>query len=617
MSDSSMRVVNSLVIGTAGHIDHGKTSLVYALTGIDTDRLSEEKRRGISIDLGFAQMALPNGRAVSFVDVPGHERFLRNMLAGAAGMEAVMLIVAANESVMPQTREHLAICRLLGLRHGVVVITKADLATPQQLLQTQMDIQKLAANTFLANAPVAAVSAVTGSGLDELKQLLIQLAEQETSRDRDGILRMPIDRAFAAKGFGTVVTGTVLAGSVSTGETLELHPSQAKVRVRGLQAQHSPVQQAFAGQRLAVNLTGIDQKDVRRGDVLTGAGVLAETRLLDVELNWLDSEALPAARELFTLHVGTAETSVKISLYPPHFARLRLLDGVVALPGDRFVIRRPSPAQTVGGGVIVDAFPKLRLNRAKTLERLKALDRAPLERRIECLVDESSAGRSLLELIQVTGASSAQIHAAAAKHDALVLIAEDRFLTRRWIEAKRNKLLVWLRDFHTANPNAAGAPLAAARLGLDAPIAAVIFKDFSAIRVQGETVALANHHAKFSARDAAALKKIEDAFMAGGFQPPSPSEAIAGSGIDANIARSLLAVLVKTNRLVKLPDDLLFHADVMAHIRSSLAQHKNRKFSVSEFKSWMNISRKFAIPLLEYLDQQRVTRRDGDMRVVL
>jgi selenocysteine-specific elongation factor len=612
-----MRLHNSLVIGTAGHIDHGKTSLVYALTGVDTDRLKEEKRRGISIDLGFAQMRLADGRGISFVDVPGHERFVKNMLAGAAGMEAVMLIVAANESVMPQTREHFEICRLLGLRHGVVVITKTDLATPEQLAQTRMDIQDLVAGSFLAAASVIAVSAMTEAGLDELKRQLMALAAHETGRDRDGVIRMPIDRVFAAKGFGTIVTGTLLAGLIRVGDTLEMHPGQAKVRVRGLQSQHSSVDEAAAGQRLAVNLAGIDQGEIRRGHVLTTAGALAGSRMLDVELHWLEGEPAPAPRELFTLHVGTSETNVKIAFYTPHLARLRLTDEVIAAPGDRFVLRRPSPTRTAGGGVVIDAFAPKRLNRAKTVARLERLHHASIEQRLELLADEGSAGRSLADLVRTTGMSPAQIKTAIGKSDTVLLGGDDKVVSHRWIENKRQALTEWLSDFHRANPNADGAPLAAARLGLDATLSSLIFKDFAAIRVQGESISLAAHKAEFSVKDAAALEKIERAFRMGGFQPPSEIEAMCETGVDPNKARFLLAALLKNSRLVKLPDGLIYHADVIAHIRNSLAQHKGRKFSVSEFKSWMNISRKFAIPLLEYLDQQRVTRREGEVRVVL
>jgi selenocysteine-specific elongation factor len=617
-----MQSLKGLVVGTAGHIDHGKTSLVYALTGTDTDGLKEEKQRGISIDLGFAQMRLPNGPMISFVDVPGHERFVRNMLAGAAGIEAVLLIVAANESVMPQTREHFEICQLLGLRHGLVVITKCDLATPDQLAQTRRDVQQLVAGSFLAAAPVVPVSVVTKAGLDELREKLTDVASRQSERNRNGIARLPVDRSFAVKGFGTVVTGTLLAGSISTGELLELHPGNTKVRVRSLQSRHASVTQGFAGQRLAINLAGIEQHDIKRGYMLAMPGALSGTRLLDVELRWLDMDALPSVREQFILHAGTAELIVRITLHktadqPLRFARLRLKEDVILLPGDRFVIRRPSPAQTVGGGVVLDAFPPRRISRTKTLARLEAISSADVAQRLEILLHESPAGLTLTDLIRSTGIARPPIQAALAANPNLLLATDDRVITRAWIEARRRILLTWLRDFHEASPNAGGAPLAAARLGLDAPLAAIVFKDFPAIRIQGESIALATHRAQFTQQEAAALQKIELAFRAAAFQPPAVAEVLAASGVDAKKARALLESLVKNNRLVKLPDDLVFHTDVVAHIRNSLAQHKGRRFSVAEFKGWINISRKYAIPMLEYLDQQRVTRREGEVRIVL
>ena len=609
-----MHSLTGLVIGTAGHIDHGKTSLVYALTGIDTDRLKEEKRRGISIDLGFAQMQLPDGPVISFVDVPGHEKFVRNMLAGAAGIEAVLLIVAANESVMPQTREHFEICRLMGLRHGLVVLTKCDLAAPAQLAQAKLDVQALVARSFLAQVPVIEVSAVTKAGLPELKHHLAILAAPETGRDKGGVMRLPVDRSFSLKGFGTVVTGTLHSGVITSGETLELLPQNVKVRVRGLQSQHAAVQQAFAGQRVAVNLAGIDQQAIARGDVLVSGGLLTATRLLDVDLHWLDVESPPSPRELFVLHIGTAEKTVRIGLTGAgsgRFARLRLIEDVVALPGDRFVLRRPSPAQTVGGGVVLDAFPPRRLNRPRTFARLEALNGADLSRRIQILLDESVNGRAISDLIRMTGASPTQLQSV------IEISFDERAVTRRWLENKRNALLAWLRTFHNLNPNSPGAPLAAARLGLDPALAALIFKDFNAIRIEAETVSLATHKAQFSELETAALQKIEHAFRLAAFQPPPAADVMANAGVDSKKARALLETLIKSNRLIRLPDNLLFHADVIAHIRTSLTQQKGRRFSVTEFKGWMSISRKFAIPLLEYLDQQRVTRREGEVRVVL
>ncbi len=605
-------------MGTAGHIDHGKTSLVYALTGIDTDGLKEEKERGISIDLGFAQLKLPEGRVISFVDVPGHERFVRNMLAGAAGMEAVMLIVAATESVMPQTREHFQICQLLGLRHGLIVLTKIDLANEEQRAAAKRNVRELVAGSFMESAPILEVSAVTRVGMPELVRQLSAMAGQKTGRDKDSVMRMPVDRSFALKGFGTVLTGTLQGGMVKAGETLEILPQGAKVRVRGLQSQHATVEQASAGQRVAVNITGVEQQDVKRGNVLVSAHSLGTTRLLDVELQWLDAELAASAREVLVLHIGTAEISARVSKYAnSNLARLRANEAVLALPGDRFVLRRPSPAQTVGGGVVVDAFPPRRLNRTKSLARLQVLSKLDLSRRIEMLLDESTGGRSTAELIRMTGASRMQLHAAMALNQSIVMSGDDRAVSRRWLAGKRKELVTWLREFHKANPNAAGAPLAGARLGLDAALALLVFKDFDEIRMSAEIVALASHRPQFSEAERAALQKIEHAYLAGGFQPPALAEVIAGAGVDQKKARALLELLVKSNRLIRLPDDLIFHADVITHIKTSLAKQKGLRFSVADFKNWMNISRKFAIPLLEHLDQQRVTRREGEMRVVL
>ena len=616
MSDSIMPTRNGLVVGTAGHIDHGKTSLVYALTGIDTDRLTEEKQRGISIDLGFAQAQMSDGLCVSFVDVPGHERFVRNMLAGAAGIEAVMLIVAANESVKPQTCEHFEICKLLGVQHGIVVISKTDLASTDQLQQTRADIQRLVAGSFLEAAATVEVSVMNNSGISELRSELSRIAAHGTMRDADGVMRLPIDRAFALKGFGTVVTGTLLAGSVKLGEMLMLFPINRNVRVRGLQVQHSQLEQAAAGQRLAINLSGVEHQDVKRGFLLTAGDSLNKTRLVDVELSWLDGQLSPTQREIFVLHAGTAEVPVHISRNE-NFARLRLKEDLMLVPGDRFVIRRPSPAQTVGGGRVIDAFPPSRLNRQKTLARLQYLRMATLAQRIEFLLNETSAGLPLNEIVGRTGSSVQQIRSQFETNPAIVLTASQHAVTRDWLTKKRKLLISWLENFHKLNPNSAGAPLSAARLGLDPALAALVMKDTPAITVKGETVALATHASAYSPAEAAALAKIESVFRTAAFQPPSAKDVLALSGVDAKKARSLLDSLIKAHRLVKLPDDLIFHADVISHIRTSLAQHKGRKFSVAEFKSWINISRKFAIPLLEYLDLQRITRRDGDMRIVL
>jgi len=618
-----MAGVIGLVVGTAGHIDHGKTALVRALTGIDTDRLAEEKRRGISIDLGFAHLVLPDARAISFVDVPGHERFVKNMLAGAAGIQAVMLVVAADESIKPQTREHFEICRLLGIRSGIIVLTKLDLASPEQIRITCEEVRALCAGSFLDTAPIVAVSATTGQGLGELKAELSKLAQRTSPRDDHGIARLPIDRSFALRGFGTVVTGTLWSGKLRVGDGVQLYPSDRQPRIRGLQVHGKAVDFALAGQRTAVNLSGIESSEIRRGYVLTHSSALEMTALIDVSLEWLEGFEARRGREHLLLHIGTAEvfSAMKTLHAEPRsvpFARLSLSEAVLALPGDRFVLRRPSPAHTVAGGFVIDPFPPARLNRSKTIARLQNLAKADFANRVQILVEESATGRALEDLVRLTGLQEDALRSMIARNPMLILIdGAQRALAKAWIAQKQQELLRWLTAFHEKHPSAVGAPIAVARLGLEPQLAAAVFDRFPPIRVQGDVVALANHKARFSGSDTRTLAKIEDVFRNAGFQPPSLREVLDSTGIDSKHARGLLETLIKSKVLVRISEDLIFHQDVIAHLRKSLAGHNGRRFSVPEFKEWTRISRKYAIPLLEYLDRERVTRREGDARVVL
>lgn len=593
-----------LVIGTAGHIDHGKTTLIRALTGIDTDRLEEEKRRGISIDLGFAHMTLPGGQRIAFVDVPGHERFVKNMLAGAGGIDAVLLVVAADESVKPQTREHLEICRLLGVRHGLVAISKTDIASSSQISRTRADIAALTKGSFLEAAPVVA-------GLDTLRRELAAL--KVPPRSSNGFARLPIDRAFVLKGFGTVVTGTLWSGTLHTGDTVQLHPGRREFRVRGLQVHGETVTSSLAGQRTAVNLAGIDASEIQRGEVLTTPGALEATALVDAAIEWLDEAAAPATRGTFLFHAGTAEIVAAVKMMDRQSARLWLTEPALLLPGDRFVLRRPSPACTVAGGTIVDAFPPRSMSRTRIAARIHLLAQADVPRRIEILVEESTLGRRIPDLIRATGTTEQQLRRIAAQSSRLI-VTPQRVIGKDWLEARRRNLLEWLAAWHAQNPSAAGAPVSSARLGLDASLAAVVF-DFPDVRIAGESIALRSHQAAFSAEETALLHKIEAAFRQAGMQPPAPGEVL--NGMDAKKARGLLETLVKSRRLVRVREDLIFHAEAIAHLRQSLSARKGRKFSVPEFKTWTGVSRKYAIPLLEYLDRERVTRREEDTRVVL
>jgi selenocysteine-specific elongation factor len=595
------------------------------LTGTDPDRLSEEKRRGISIDIGFAHLTLAGNIEISFVDVPGHERFVKNMLAGAAGIEAVVLVVAADESVMPQTREHFEICRLLDVKRGIVALTKCDAATAEQMARAESDVRRLCGRSFLARAPIVRTSSATGAGLEELKRELAQISLGGFSRTRRSeIVRLPIDRSFALKGFGTVVTGTLWSGTLHVGDTVELLPHKQQVRIRGLQVHGKAVESATPGQRTAANLSGIDHTAIERGCVLIQPGALEPARLVDTEIEWLDQAASPGRREQFLLHMGTSEAAA-------HLKVLETLDGgrtlariwsdapVVAAPGDRFVLRRPSPSSTVAGGTVIDISGPKRQSRAKLVSRVGALQHADLAGRIEYLVHEHRLGRRIEELARMTGMSKEQVTGAVKTNRNLHLtLNAERVLTTAWIANQRERVVAFLRAFHAKYPSAAGAPVAAARLGLDSTLAAAVFSDFPAIRIQGDTIALANHRAEFTPKQAEALQRIELSFRHGGFTPPPVPEALKSAGaMDSKQTQDLLETLVKKQRLVRVSNDLIFHADVIAHIRQSLAAHRGRRFSVPEFKEWTHISRKYAIPLLEYLDHQHVTRREGDMRVVL
>jgi selenocysteine-specific elongation factor len=540
------------------------------------------------------------------------------MLAGAAGIAAVLLIVAADESVKPQTREHFEICRLLGIQHGMVVLTKADLASAERIARTQQDVRELCAGSFLENVPLVCVSAKSGMGLDELRAQLMQLAATIRPRDKDGQARLPVDRSFALKGWGTVVTGTLASGSLRIGETVLIHPERREGRIRGLQVHGRPVEEAIAGERTAVNLSGIDHAEIRRGAVLTHKGPLDSSKLLDVSLDWISERELPSRRERFILHMGTAERTAVVKVLEAPLARVWLGEPVLAFPGDRFVLRLPSPTETVAGGSIVDAFPPKRLQRAKTISRLRALVSSSASERIEFLVKEGANGRRLQDLARLTALSAGDVRNAIAGNAKLVWAeAAQRVLTREWIEEKREKLLLLLRNFHLKNPAAAGLPIAVARLDLEPALAAAVFDGFSSIRIQGDTVSLATHRARFSPEEQRGMERIEVAFRQAGFQPPAPEDVPKITGTDAKKARALLETLLKNERLVRISDGMIFHADVVSHIRKSLATHKGKKFSVPEFKEWTQISRKYAIPLLEYLDRQHVTRREGDARVIL
>jgi selenocysteine-specific elongation factor len=600
-----------IIVGTAGHIDHGKTALVKALTGADTDRLAEEKRRGISIDLGFAHLDVSRGLRLGFIDVPGHERFVKNMLAGASGIDVVLLVVAAGESVMPQTREHFEICRLLGLRHGVIAITKSDLADADTLELTRLEIEEFVAGSFLEKAPAVAVSSITGEGIGELKTALVDAASRAAAKDASSYFRLPIDRSFSMKGHGAVVTGTLVSGVVAVEDEVELFPSGKHARVRGLQIHGAPAARAQAGERTAVNLGGVDSAEIERGMTLAPPGLFHPTECIDTSFELLASARPMKHHAPVHLHIGTCELEAEVhllaSLDPMKsgaraHVRFLLHEPQLILPGDRFIVRMFSPVVTIGGGVVLDCHPPRRLRRAQLDQRLARIEKEGLA---AVAVAESEYGLTAAELIARTGQR----------------FSESWYENKPKIPAFKQAIRDVLDKFHKTNPLQPGMPKEDLRNSALPGSPMFFFNDILTrlpeVRAEGELIRLASHRVALKTDESEATQKIEAMFREGGLAVPSTAEVLAKSGLDAARARTLLQLLLKDRKLFKISDELVFHSSALDALRADLATRAGQKFSVPEFKTWTGISRKFAIPLLEFLDREHVTRREGDLRIVL
>jgi selenocysteine-specific elongation factor len=614
-----------IVFGTAGHIDHGKTTLVRSLTGIDTDRLAEEKKRGLSIELGFADLVLPNDRRIAIVDVPGHERFIKNMLAGVGGFDAVLLVIAADEGIKPQTREHFEICRLLNISSGIVVLTKADLVKPERIEQLELEAKDFCRNSFLDQAPCIPVSARVGSGLPRLIEEMTSLVDGLEPRRGSSFARLPIDRSFTMQGFGAVVTGTLQGGCLRVGDTVEIHPLREQYRIRGIQVHRQPVEKAWPGQRTAINLAGIEAQQIHRGAVLTVPDTFESTKVFDAAVQWLDQKSAVRPRQTLRLYVGSLESTADVRLIEAldahrSIVRISSQELLLILPQDRFVLRNSEV--TVGGGAVLDPFPPIRINREKTCVRLRALLTGSDVVRIRTLVEESTQGRKISNLVRTTGWTPEHIKELAKADGTLTICeAEQRVVSLAWLEQKRQQVLAWLQNFHQSNPGSKGVGMHQVRSslmsGIEPTLSDLILRGSPQIVISGDTVSLLGHVAKVSPEEKAARDTLERLFQKSGFQPPSPDEAIAAAGIELKRARIQLDTLIKDKRLVKIASDLILHADSVEYMKRSVAAHKGKRFTVPEFKQWTNVSRKYAIPFLEFLDRERVTRREGDARVVL
>ncbi|MDR0840886.1 MAG: selenocysteine-specific translation elongation factor [Christensenellaceae bacterium] len=628
------------IIGTAGHVDHGKTLLVKALTGIDTDRLKEEKQRGITIELGFAYLNLPDGGRAGIVDVPGHEKFIKNMLAGAGGIDLAMLVVAADDGVMPQTIEHLGILDLLGIERGLIVITKVDLVEQDWLELIRADIQKAVEGTFLQGAPILEASAVTGQGIEPLRALLFDLVAETRQKKISHAFRLPVDRVFSVEGHGTVLTGTLIEGAVSIGEEAELYPSGLRLRVRNLQVHSNRVETAESGQRVAVNLAGLKKDEAARGDTLALPGSMQNTQMLDVRLRVLSGSEreIKDGSRLHFYH-GAREVLCKVALLEQSalgpgqegYAQLRFTEKVAAKKGDRFVVRFYSPLETVGGGIVLNANPaRHRRHDAKVLESLRVREQgSPLLNLLQA-VEEGSPRLVPLEQVRKQLAMEAQDFAreldTLRADGSVIFLTQKTAVSKTYAQALERRLCALLREYHAQNRLQAGMRrdelrgrlLPGAELAL-ADKLLMLFAEGGAnsIRFVGQRVALADFHIEFDAKDKKLAEDIAARFAGAPFAPPTPEEAIAAYPKDKAAARQVFEALTEQGALVMAGQGVCFHRDAVAQARGLVQAHfaAQAELTLAQFRDMLGTSRKYALPLLEYFDDLGYTKKLGEARL--
>lgn len=632
-----------IVIGTAGHIDHGKTTLVKALTGVNTDRLIEEQKRGVSIELGFAEFKLPDGQNVSIVDVPGHERFIKNMLAGATGIDLMLLVVAADDGVMPQTIEHLTISVLLGVKRGVVALTKADLVDEEWLGVVKEDIRELLKGTSFKNAPIVSVSSVTGYGLDELIKEISQITKETLERDTEAPFRLPIDRVFTLKGIGTVVTGTLFSGIISVGKQVEILPGGIQARVRSLQVHNQSVEKAFAGQRVAVNLVGVSFDELERGEVVISPGHFKSSILLHAKLHYLLDVTKPLKnRTRVRFHHGTQEVLGRVvllereELFPGQtgFVQMVLESPIVPRYGDRFIIRSYSPAHTIGGGEVLDAHPlKRRRCDVRLIERLRVLaERNPVkvvfeaftEKEIFPLSEEDLLTRTEISLSETKGAVNQLLNEGKIcelKGSGKLKL----YVLKRSYEEIKKLVTSYLEDFHKTNPLKPGEKREIVRNRFlsrlpvkladevinDLVLSKVIVQEEDILKQPGVKSGLRKEHQEVA-------DKISQLLKSSWFSPPTLNEIEENLKINQNELRMYLKELALKGDVARVKHDLYFYREALKEIEAKLVEFlkSNGKINPSQFKELFEISRKYALPLLEYFDAKRVTRRVGNDRVL-
>lgn len=626
------------IIGTAGHVDHGKTELIKALTGIDTDRLPEEKMRGMSIDLGFAYFKLPDGRVVGIVDVPGHERFVHNMLAGAAGMDLVLMVIAADEGVMAQTVEHLNILQLLNVRDGIIVITKRDLVDDEWLQLVIEDVRERFKGTFLDGAPIVAVSSVTGEGLSELVQLIQRKAmEVKPRKEVERPFRLPIDRAFIRAGFGVIVTGTAFSGEVSVGQEVEISPIGVRTRIRSMQVHKQSVERAFAGQRVAMNLAGIERESIERGYVVTEVGYMPPTNRIAVHVRLLPSAKKPLRDGApVRLHIGTGEWVARLLLLSGNelapgedaFAELRADEYLACVRYDRFVIRSYSPIETIGGGIVIEPYPpKLRRRSQRYIESCKRKSTGDYEAAAEMLLEEHANGLSVRELsvlLHMKLQHTADLLNMLCKRGSAIRLGDDLCISATTYKVAKDEVLSLLRSYHQEHPLHMGMRKSVlfgqvSSISNEATLELLLLRlqEENEIAVERELVRLRSHSPSLSGRYLEIANSMLKICSEAGFAPPSTAELMRHFAGMQREASEVLHALLESEQLL-LVDEFVFHPHTIERAKQLISEHieKHGRITVAEFRDMAGITRKYATPILEHLDRVGFTQRLGDYRIL-
>ncbi|KAF0145406.1 MAG: selenocysteine-specific elongation factor [Nitrospirae bacterium] len=620
-----------VILGTAGHIDHGKSALVKALTGIDPDRLKEEKERGITIDLGFADLVYPDGLTVGIVDVPGHERLVRNMLAGAGGIDIVLFVIAADEGIMPQSREHLAICNLLKIKSGLIVITKTDLVEEDWVKLVSDEVRGFVKDTFLENAEIIPVSSKTGKNIDTLKEKIKEVALKIQPKLTKGLFRLPIDRVFTLKGFGTVVTGTAISGSISVDDAVDILPSNISTKVRGLHSHGKAIKTAYAGQRVAINLTGVEKDSLRRGDVVVIPERFSPTKTIDAKIELLKDSPVLKNKSLVHFHSGTSEVIARVILYDRDelkpaegcFCQFRLQEPVISMSGDRYIIRRFSPVETIGGGEILDAYPSRR-KKSEGLGDLEVFEKGVLDEKIAMKIKKAGVHGMPVSLIEGwINADTPAIRDAirSLKEKTAVVRFEDILIHDSAVNSIKEGINKILIPFHKQNPLQSGMPKeeVRAQLKIEQKIFNALIGAMKDVVSDKDLLRSASFKATLSEVDKGIETKIITILEQAGFQPLLKEELLTALKMQPKQLDDILKLMTKQGKLVRINETIYITKIVYDKMLAMLKDFYNKKkeMTVAEFRDVLGTSRKYALPFLEYLDTQRITMRVGDVRKFL